>query len=120
MAAAIQFIRELRMEEAAPEEVYGDAAGTGRVMIARMAEAGYAIHGINGCESAWKDLQYGNRSAEMWDTAARAVENHEVIMPDDEILTAQLCSRRMKQSDRRGPHPLRIKGRHGPPRRRVP
>ena len=102
MAAAIQFIRELRMEEAAPEEVYGDAAGTGRVMIARMAEAGYAIHGINGCESAWRDLQYGNRSAEMWDTAARSVENHEVIMPDDDILTAQLCSRRMKQSDRRG------------------
>ena len=81
MAAALQFIREFRMEEASQDEVYGDLAGTGRLMIARMAEAGFQIHGINGCESAWRDTQYGNRSAEMWDTAARAVENHESHPP---------------------------------------
>ena len=102
MAAALQFISEFRMEEAAQDEVYGDLAGTGRLMIARMAEAGFQIHGINGCESAWRDTQYGNRSAEMWDTAARAVENHEIILPDDETLIAQLCSRRLKTSDKRG------------------
>ena len=102
MAAALQFIREFRMEEASQDEVYGDLAGTGRLMIARMAEAGFQIHGINGCESAWRDTQYGNRSAEMWDVAARAVENHEIILPDDETLVAQLCSRRLKTSDKRG------------------
>jgi hypothetical protein len=46
--------------------------------------------------------EYANRRAEIWDTAAMAVEQAEVILPDDDILTAQLCSVMRARPDSRG------------------
>jgi hypothetical protein len=97
MVAVGQFIREFRKQDAKAEEIYGDDCGPGKVMINRMHEVGWPIHRINGNSPAMRSTEYGNRSAEIWDSAAMAVEQAEIIMPDDEILTANVA--RMRATD---------------------
>ena len=101
MVAIGQFIREFRKLEIKPDQVYGDDCGPGKVMINRFYEVGWPINRINGNAPAMRSTEYGNRSAEIWDNAAMAVEQAEVIIPDDDILTAQLCSR-MRATDSKG------------------
>ena len=97
-----QFIREFRKLDAKPEEIYGDDCGPGKIMIHRMHEVGWPINRINGNATAMRANEYGNRRAEIWDSAAMAVENAEVILPDDDILTAQLCSVMRGKPDSKG------------------
>jgi phage terminase large subunit len=101
MVAVGQFIREFRKLEAKAEEIYGDDCGPGKPMINRMHEAGWPIHRINGNATAMRATEYGNRSAEIWDSAAMAVEQAEVSIPDDDILIPQLCSRQ-RATDSKG------------------
>jgi hypothetical protein len=102
MVAVGQFIREFRKLDAKAEEIYGDDAGPGKIMINRMYEVGWPINRINGNAKAMRENEYANRRAEIWDTAAMAVEQAEVILPDDDILTAQLCSVMRARPDSRG------------------
>ena len=77
-------------------------AGAGKPMCARFDEVGFSIQRFNGCERAWDDYGYHDRNSELWDTASKAVKDGEVILPWDEKLIAQLCSRKRGKPDSRG------------------
>ena len=60
-------------------------------------DAGYDIHRVNFGARPFDD-RYANRSAEMWHTAARAVEKREIILPSDQTLHQQMVTRRAEVS----------------------
>jgi len=76
-----------------PDEIYADEGGLGLPMCDALMEAGYDIHRVNFGAKAF-DPRYANRSAEMWHTAARAIQRKEVILPDDQDLHQQMVTRR--------------------------
>ena len=76
-----------------PDEIYADEGGLGLPMCDALMEAGYDIHRVNFGSKPF-DPRYSNRSAEMWHTAARAIQRREVILPDDQVLHQQMVTRR--------------------------
>jgi hypothetical protein len=94
MAAIGEFIREFKALGLDPSEIYGDNGGAGKPMIARFHEVGWPINRYNAGENAIRDDDYANRSAEVWDTAAREVAKGSIILPDDPALKAQLVARK--------------------------
>jgi hypothetical protein len=79
------------------DELYADEGGLGLPLCDALMDAGYDIHRVNFGARPFDD-RYGNRSAEMWHTAARAIEKQEVILPDDQTLHQQMVTRRAEVS----------------------
>ena len=102
MAAIGQFVREFRRLGLSPDEIWGDAAGMGKPMCARLEETGWPINRWNASERANQEYEYHDQNVEVWDSGAKAINDGEVIIPDDETLLAQLCSRRRAKPDSRG------------------
>jgi hypothetical protein len=88
-------IIELKKANLRPNDVWADDGGLGKPMNDRMREQGWAIKRVNFGARAYSD-NYVNRSSEIWWETARQIERAEVILPTDEILDAQLCSRKAK------------------------
>jgi hypothetical protein len=63
-------------------------------MCDALAEAGWEVNRVNFGSTAYDTDAYTNRAAEMWYTMAKKIEAAEVILPEDEDLTAQLTCRR--------------------------
>ena len=100
MSAVGRFIIEFKRFGLKAHEVYADAGGLGIPMCDALSEAGWDVNRVNNGEKARDSQAYGNRGAEMWFTAARAVELCEVIVPEDERLFGQLTTRRCKTNSK--------------------
>ena len=98
MRACGEFIRLFRSVGLTPERVAeavsGDNGGGGHVMLDRLNELGWPVQRDNAGDRADNPENYFNRSAETWMEGAKAIERGEIILPDDDTLTAQLTSRR--------------------------
>jgi hypothetical protein len=100
MRACGEFIGHFRRAGLSPETardcVMGDNGGGGHVMIDRMHELGWHIQRVDNGKAADQNDLYMNHSAETWFDGAKRIERGEVILPEDDVLTAQLVSRRSK------------------------
>jgi hypothetical protein len=94
MAAVGRFIVEFKKAGLEPNNIYADASGLGMVMCDALAESGWQVNRVNFGSAAYDNDAYTNRSAEMWYGMAKKIEDAEIILPDDDDLTAQLTCRR--------------------------
>jgi hypothetical protein len=94
MAAVGRFIVEFKKAGLEASNIYADASGMGMVMCDALAESGWVVNRVNFGASAYDNNAYTNRSAEMWYGMAKKIEDAEIILPEDEDLTAQLTCRR--------------------------
>jgi len=94
MAAVGRFIVEFKKAGLEASNIYADASGMGMVMCDALAESGWAVNRVNFGGTAYDNNAYTNRSAEMWYGMAKKIEDAEIILPEDEDLTAQLTCRR--------------------------
>jgi phage terminase large subunit len=94
MAAVGRFIVEFKKAGLQADNIYADASGLGMVMCDALAEAGWEVNRVNFGSSAYDNEAYTNRSAEMWYGMAKKIGDAEIILPDDDELTAQLTCRR--------------------------
>jgi phage terminase large subunit len=82
--------------------------GYGHQLMDRMQEEGFYLQRFNNGQAAKRTEIYTNLSAEWWSTVGQLIERRAIIIPNDEKLVAQLCSRR-KQYDSRGRERLESK-----------
>jgi len=94
MAAVGRFIVEFKKAGLEANNIYADASGMGIVMCDALAESGWVVNRVNFGATAYDNNAYTNRSAEMWYNMAKKIEDAEIILPEDEDLTAQLTCRR--------------------------
>jgi len=94
MAAVGRFIVEFKKAGLEASNIYADASGMGMVMCDALAESGWSVNRVNFGATAYDNNAYTNRSAEMWYGMAKKIEDAEIILPEDEDLTAQLTCRR--------------------------
>jgi len=94
MAAVGRFIVEFKKAGLEANNIYADASGMGMVMCDALAESGWVVNRVNFGATAYDNNAYTNRSAEMWYNMAKRIEDAEIILPEDEDLTAQLTCRR--------------------------
>jgi len=94
MAAVGRFIVEFKKAGLEANNIYADASGMGMVMCDALAESGWVVNRVNFGAAAYDNNAYTNRSAEMWYGMAKKIEDAEIILPEDEDLTAQLTCRR--------------------------
>jgi len=94
MAAVGRFIVEFKKAGLEASNIYADASGMGMVMCDALAESGWSVNRVNFGGVAYDNNAYTNRSAEMWYGMAKKIEDAEIILPEDEDLTAQLTCRR--------------------------
>lgn len=95
MKSVSRAIYELKKANLKPSDVWADDGGLGKPMNDRMREMGWPIKRLNFGGKAYSD-RYLNRGCEIWWETARQIERAEVILPSDELLDAQLCSRKAK------------------------
>ena len=100
MSAVGRFIMEFQRNGLKEDEVFADAGGLGIPMCDALAEAGWTVHRVNNGERAYDDKHYLNRGAEIWFKAARTIELNEIILPDDELLFAQMTTRKCKTNSK--------------------
>lgn len=100
MKACGEFIRLFRQLGLSPEQVAmrvrGDNHGLGAVMIDRFWELGWNVIRDNAGDGADNKEDYFNHGAETWGEGGKALEKGTWILPDDELLHAQLVSRKTK------------------------
>jgi hypothetical protein len=94
MAAVGRFIVEFKKAGLEANNIYADSGGMGMVMCDALAESGWVVNRVNFGATAYDNNAYTNRSAEMWYGMAKKIEDAEIILPEDEDLTAQLTCRR--------------------------
>jgi phage terminase large subunit len=94
MSAVGRFIVEFKKHGLKAEDIYADASGLGMPMCDALAEAGWEVNRVNFGSTAYDPEAYTNRAAEMWYGMAKKIEAAEVILPEDDELTAQLTCRR--------------------------
>ena len=94
MAAVGRVIVEFKKAGLEANNIYADASGMGMVMCDALAESGWVVNRVNFGATAYDNNAYTNRSAEMWYGMAKKIEDAEIILPEDEDLTAQLTCRR--------------------------
>ena len=94
MSAVGRFIVEFKKAGLEASNIYADASGLGLPMCDALAEAGWEVNRVNFGSTAYDTDAYANRAAELWYGMAKKIEGAEIILPDDEELTAQLTCRR--------------------------
>jgi phage terminase large subunit len=94
MVAIGEFIALFREQNLKPHQIYGDNAGAGKPMVARMAELGWEINRFNGQSPALRESDFSDRNAEVWYTAGREVGKGKLILPNDPILHDQMVQRK--------------------------
>lgn len=93
----IRLFRELGLtQEAVGQCVRGDNGGLGAVVIDRLWELGWRIIRDNNGDPADNKTDYLNHGAETWGEGANEMDKGLWILPNDEILQAQLVSRKTK------------------------
>lgn len=90
-AACARLIRAFKDNQLKEDELWGDAADKEALDI--LVSLGWTIHRQNFGAKARNDERFQSWSAEAWIETAIGVSKGELIVPDDEILIAQLTSR---------------------------
>lgn len=90
-AAVGRFIREFVQIGLKPQEIWCDASDS--EMANQLRDAGWPINRINFGSRANNDELYVSWAAEAWLEGAAAIERCAYILPDDEVLKAQMTSR---------------------------
>lgn len=96
MKACGEFILHFRKAGFTPETAYliaGDDDGLGHVVIDRLHELGWKIRRESNGSTADSKEDYQNRGAETWYEGAVKIEKNEIILPADDVLSAQLSCR---------------------------
>ena len=110
MASVGRFVVEFTKSGLKPEDIYCDEGGLGRPMADALRDAGWPINRINFGARPRDPEKFTNLAAEMWYETARLIEKNEIILPtDDEVLMAQLTSRRCR-ANKAGKLELETKG----------
>ena len=110
MASVGRFVVEFTKSGLEPENIFCDEGGLGRPMADALRDAGWAVNRINFGSRARDPEKFSNLAAEMWYSTARLIEKNELILPhDDEVLMAQLTSRRCR-ANKSGKLELETKG----------
>ena len=87
-----KFIYHFRRLGLTPEEIGGDAAG--KSILDKLANAGWAVRRQNFGAPAREKHVYMSWGAEAWIELGNKIRNREIIVPDNEILKAQLTTRK--------------------------
>lgn len=91
-ATAGRFIREFRKAGLTPEQVYCDASD--KEIWTKLANAGWPIRRQNFGAPARLGKEYISWGAEAWLEGSIKIASHEVILPDDGVLKAQMIDRK--------------------------
>jgi hypothetical protein len=94
MAAVGRFIVEFKKAGLEANNIFADASGLGMPMCDALAEAGWEVNRVNFGSTAYDADAYTNRSSEMWYGMAKKIDGAEIILPEDDDLTAQLTCRK--------------------------
>lgn len=89
---AARFEERLRPLAEAGAMLRGDADGTGHGYITTLKLRGIPITGVKNNDKP-RDPHYYNLAAEMWWNFAKQVKACAYVLPADDVLTRQLCSR---------------------------
>lgn len=95
MKAVGEFILQFIKLGLHASEIYGDNTGVGRGMIDRMYELGWEINRVDNADKPTDEAQYANLGSEIWFEGSRALQTGDYILDDDEILHAQLTTRKI-------------------------
>jgi phage terminase large subunit len=90
----IAYFNELGLKH---EQIWADADGLGLPMCDQLAAASWNVNRFYG-GSRVDHPRYKNRISYAWHEVAQKVRRHEIIVPDNQKLIAQLSSRRVKYS----------------------
>lgn len=96
MAAIARFIMEFRKRNLRPNEIWAGESGIDVPIMARFRELGWAINGVDVGSRKTRDPNYENVNAEIWLGGSQTIQRGEVILPDDQIMVGQMCSRKIK------------------------
>ena len=94
-AAVGRYVHYFNELELRAEEIWADADGLGLPMVDQLAAAGWKVNRFYG-GTASPHSRYKNLISYAWHEVAQKVRKHQIIMPDNQTLIAQLASRRVK------------------------
>ncbi|HEV7401676.1 MAG TPA: hypothetical protein VGO11_02075 [Chthoniobacteraceae bacterium] len=94
-ASVNRFALEFKKAGLAPHEIFADEGGLGRPMVDSLWAAGWEINRVNFGSRPFEPI-YENRGAEMWHETAASLHRGELFLPDDDLLVAQLTTRKCK------------------------
>ncbi len=94
MRAVARFVSLFVENDLTPAEIGGDAGGMGLVYLSRFRELNWPIQGFNNESAAIDPVKFPSIAAEVWYNGAEKLARGDVIIPKDDILFAQLTSRR--------------------------
>lgn len=97
MATVARFVVEFKKRGLQPSEIWADAGGLGKPIVDRLEELGWPINRMHNEERARDDKGYEHRAAEIWHEGSRVIQDMGIILPNDDILVAQLCTRKTKR-----------------------
>ncbi len=88
-----RLVRDLEERRIRPEQVWMDGDGMGSIYADIFRLKGWNLNLWRGQARADDYSFFENRSAEAWMWMARCIENCSIILPSDDILFKQLCSK---------------------------
>ncbi len=94
MKAVGRFIQLFREHNLSASDIAGDEGGLGKVMCDALSEAGFEIRRENNGAPPVNADAYANRAAEIWYEGRTEIERQRIILPNDNVLVAQLTTRR--------------------------
>jgi hypothetical protein len=94
-ASVNRFTLEFKKAGLEPHEIFADEGGLGRPMVDSLWAAGWEINRVNFGSRPFAPI-YENRGAEMWHETAASLHRGELLLPDDDLLIAQLTTRKSK------------------------
>jgi len=94
MAAASRAMSEINRYNVPHDRVWADDGGLGHPINDALASAGVPVRRVLNNARSFDPDHYQNLGSELWYSAARLIENKEVILLNDETLIEQMASRR--------------------------
>ena len=122
MAAAGQWIQRFHKRGLRAGGIWGDIGGSiGKKMCDILAASKWSIGRVNFGQPAGEDQVYLSWASEAWHELAKKVDQCQVILPEDDLLTQQLTARKHVLNNRgklelESKHELRLRGLDSPDR----
>lgn len=83
-----------------PQQIKADAGGGGSVIISMLQKRGWTVGALSNNGPAADERRFANRVTEVWHHAAVMIQRGEVILPDDDLMVEQLCTRKLAHDER--------------------
>jgi phage terminase large subunit len=94
-AAIGRYVHYFNELELLAEQIWADADGLGLPMVDQLAAAGWNVNRFYGGSTS-PHSRYKNLISYAWHEVAQKIRKHQIIVPDNQTLIAQLTSRRIK------------------------